>query len=179
MRPHLKKNLPDVDEEGFALIATMIILALLTVIGLAGINTTSFELKIAGNERQANQRFYTSDSGWKQSGPWLNAKATPPDFKNTTLKATDTAYDWSDQYYQIVRNYGDGDNGTLNDGFTDGTEDGSLTNVPYWYRVRYETDFQALEFGANYRDFQYEVISNANGEAEVKTKVRKVYRVGY
>jgi Tfp pilus assembly protein PilX len=167
------------NEAGFALITTLLILALLTFIGLMGINTTSFELKIAGNERQANQRFYTSDSGWKQSGPYLNALASPPDFKNTTLKSGDTAYDWSDEYYLIVRNYGNGNNATLNNAFPSGTEDGNLSEIPYWYRVRYENDFQALKFGANYRDFQYEVISNANGEAQVMTTVRKVYRVGY
>jgi len=168
-----------VNEEGFALIATLLVLALLTFIGLMSINSTSFDLKIAGNERQANQRFYTSDSGWKQSGPYLNALATPPDFKNLTLQTGDSAYDWNNNYYLIVRNYGDGNNGTLNDTFSSGTEDGALSNVPYWYRVRYENDYQALEFGANYRDFQYEVISNANGESEVVTKIRKVYRVGY
>lgn len=172
------------DEGGFALIATLLVLALLTFIGLMGINSTSFEVKIAGNERQANQRFYTSDSGWKQSGPYLNAMATPPNFKNTTLKTGDSSYDWAEAYYQIVRNYGDGNNGTLNDKFPANTEDGVLAGVPYWYRVRYENDFKALEFGANYRDFQYEVRSNANGEAEVVTKIRKFtgsgikYRLG-
>ena len=167
------------NEQGFALISTMLVLMILTFIGIAGTNTTTFELKIAFNERQANQRFYAADSGWKQSGPYLNTKATPPDPKNFTLDTGDTSHDWGKKYYQIVRNYGDGNDGTLNDDFPVADRDGSITNVPYWYRVRYENDNKALEFGANYRDFQYEVLCNAEGTTEVGIQTRKVYRVGY
>ena len=59
------------NEGGFALVAIILILAVLTAIGIAGTNTTIFELKIATNERKANQKFYTADSGWKQAGPFL------------------------------------------------------------------------------------------------------------
>lgn len=161
------------------MITTLMILALLTVIGAAAINTTSFELKIAGNERQANQRFYTADSCWKQSGPYLNALASPPDFVNTTFKAGDAAYDWTDMYYLIVRNYGDGADGILNDLFPDNTEDGSIAANTYWYRLVYENDFQAVGFGANFRDFQYDVRCTAEGSTQVGTNVRKVFQVGY
>ncbi len=167
------------NENGFALISTILILALLTFIGLAATNSTNFELKISGNERQAYQKFYTADSGWKQSGPFLNTMATPPKFLNLTFKGSDTSYDWTDEYYQIVRNFGEGPDSILNDNFSANSEDGAITNIPYWYRVRYHDDKQAVKFGANYRDFQYEVICIAEGTTEVVTSVNKVFRVGY
>ncbi|WP_022668518.1 pilus assembly PilX family protein [Desulfospira joergensenii] len=170
---------PVKNESGFALISTLLIMSLLTITGLAAINTTSFELKIAGNERRAHQRFYSADSGWKQAGPYLNAQATPPSFVNTTLKAGDSSYDWDDIYYNIVRNFGDGGDKTTNAAFSTGTEDGRISNIPYWYRLAYQNDFPAIGFGAGYRDFQYEVKCNSNGTSEVVTGVRKVYRVGY
>ncbi len=166
------------NEDGFALVSVLLILAILTVIGVAATNTANFELKIVGNERQANQRFYAADSGWKQSGPFLNAKAAPPIIVNLTI-ISGSSYDWTDEYYQIVRNYGDGADGTLNDTFSANSEDGSIINVPYWYKMRYEDDIQATEFGAGYRDFQYEVICWADGVTEVETKINKVFRVGY
>lgn len=171
--------LPQKNENGFALISTLLILVLLTFIGISGTSTTIFELKIAGNEREANQRFYTADSGWKQSGPFLNAMAAPPRTINLTLKTNDTSYDWTDEYYQIVRNYGDGTDGLLNDSFDVDARDGIITNVPYWYRVRYESDRQALQFGAGYRDFRYEVKCIAEDKTQVETSVTKVFRVGY
>lgn len=179
MTPLTVHSTPARDQKGFALITTLLILVLLTFIGLAGINNTSFEIKIAGNEKQANQRFYTADSGWKQAGPFLNTLAVAPDPKNLTLKTGDTSYVSTDQYYQIVRNYGDGGDGVLNSSFAPGTEDGRLTAIPYWYRVRFENAVQAIGFGKNYLDFHYEVLSNANGNAEVATKIKRTFNTGY
>ena len=167
------------NKKGFALISTLLVLAVLTVIGIAVTNSTTFELKIAGNEKVAAQRFYAADSGWKQSGPYLNAKATAPIIKNLTLKTGDTSYDWNNYYYKLIRNFGDGANGTLNEDFPDTDVDGAITNIPYWYRVIYQDDSQAIAFGDGYRDFQYQVDCNANNNAQVNTGVKKVYRVGY
>lgn len=169
-------------EEGFMLISVLLVLLILTAIGIAGTKTTSFELKIASNERQANQIFCATDSGWKQSGPTLNALASPPDIINQALRDGDTAFDWGDEYYQIVRNFGDGDDAMLNDDFGDNTEDGRITatntDIPYWYRIAYEDDIGAVGFGTGYRDFQYITRCKA-GKTEVDVQVNKVYQVGY
>ncbi len=167
------------NENGFALISVILILAILTFIGIAGTNTAVFELKIAGNERQAYQKFYVADSGWKQAGPFLNAMAAPPKFVNLTLNATFPSYDWTNQYFQIVRNFGEGTDGTLNDNFPANTEDGAIVAIPYWYRLLYQDDVQAIGFGTGYREFQYGVDCNAQGNTEVATRVKKVFRVGY
>ena len=181
MMKHLKQAFKQQkNENGFALISTILILGILTFIGVAATNTTVFELKIAGNEKQAKQRFYTADSGWKQSGPFLNAKPTAPKFVNIDLSISgDANYDWDDEYYQIIRNFGDGGDGTINDSFPINSEDGAITNIPYWYRLIYQQDSQAIAFGADYRDFQYGVECSADSKAEVIVRVKKVFRVGY
>jgi len=166
------------DDRGFALIITLLVLALLTVIGTAAINTTSFELKITGNERMARQRFIAADSGWKQAGPFLNALNSPPDLVNKTLKSGETSYDWDDDYYNTVRNFGNGTDGNTNADFA-GNPDGTLDTMPYWYQVVYDSDAPAQGFSSGYRRFQYKVTCNANGQAQVTTRVTKVFRVGY
>ncbi len=166
MQHDLRHN-PLTDEQGFALVVTLLILALLTVMGTAAINTTSFELKISGNERMARQRFIVADSGWKQAGPFLNGLNGPPD-----------AVNMSTNDYNTVRNFGNGGDGTTNDDFS-ANPDGTIGSMPYWYRVVYESDARAPGFSSGYRQFQYGVTSNANGEAQVSTQVQKVFKVGY
>ncbi len=167
------------NEDGFALVTTMIMMVILTLIGVSATNTTVFELMVAGNERLASQRFLTADSGWKQGGPFLNTRATPPMVINMTDTSGGGGRDWTDEYYQIVRNFGDGDDGTLNDDFSAGSEDGTIANIPYWYRMIYQGDDPAVMFGAGYRDFQYGIACNADNTAEVATRIKKVFRVGY
>jgi type IV pilus assembly protein PilX len=51
------------DQNGIALVVALIILLVLTFIGLAAISTTSYEARIAGNERVYNNAFYAGDGG--------------------------------------------------------------------------------------------------------------------
>jgi len=48
-------------EEGSALVISLVILALLTVIGIAVTNTTSIELQIAGNDKTYKENFYLAE----------------------------------------------------------------------------------------------------------------------
>jgi len=167
------------NQDGFALITAMIMMVVLTFLGMAATNTAIMELNIAGNERQASQRFYTADSGWKQGGSFLNNTATPPPRVNQTKKPADTTIDWGSEYYQIVRNFGDGADTELNDDFSANSQDGTIATVPYWYRVLYQKNTKAIQFGKKYRDFQYGINCSAAGTVEVETQVKKVFRVGY
>lgn len=175
------------NDDGFAIITTMLILSLLTFIGMSAMNNANFEIKIAGNEKQAYQRFFTADSGWKQSGPYLNTKALAPPSVNLTMKEGDTDIDWTEEYYMIIRNFSDGEDGLPYGGtpetpsatFDNNFIDGVIQNVNYWYRVLYDDDKQAEKFGSNYRDFTYEVLCQSEGDAQVTARVRKVFRVGY
>lgn len=51
------------DQKGIALVVALIILLVLTLIGFAAVSTTSYETRIAGNERVYNNAFYASDGG--------------------------------------------------------------------------------------------------------------------
>jgi len=51
------------DQKGIALVVALVILLVLTFIGLAAISTTSYEARIAGNERVYNNAFYVGDGG--------------------------------------------------------------------------------------------------------------------
>jgi len=48
-------------EEGSVLVISVVILALLTVIGIAATSTTSIELQIAGNEKTYKENFYQAE----------------------------------------------------------------------------------------------------------------------
>ena len=82
-------------------------------------------------------------------------------------------------YYQIVRNFGEGGDLTPNSDFPLGSEDGTISTLPYWYQVLYQDDTQAIGFGSDYREFQYGVTCSSQGNAQVQTRVQKVFRVGY
>ena len=51
------------NQNGIALVVALIMLLVLTFIGLAAISTTSYEARIAGNERVYNNAFYAGDGG--------------------------------------------------------------------------------------------------------------------
>jgi len=50
------------DERGFVLIASLMMLTVLMVIGIAATNTTTIELQISGNDKLAKQNFYGAEA---------------------------------------------------------------------------------------------------------------------
>lgn len=160
-------------EDGFALVLAMVMLVVLTLIGVAATNTTTLELNISGNERKAALNFDAVDSGWQQAVPYLNRKASSPDLINLSINSGAD---------QIVRNFGEGADGTLNTTLPAGTQDGvfpAMANLQYWYRVIYNNDFPASGSGTNYRDFRYTTECRTNENGQVATRLSKVYKVGY
>jgi len=51
------------NSQGVALIVSLLILLVLTLIGISAISTTTYETNIAGNERVYNNAFYMADAG--------------------------------------------------------------------------------------------------------------------
>jgi len=58
---HLK--LVSNDEDGFVLALSLVVMAVLVVIGAAAMQTAMFELDIAGNDARQRESFYRSDAG--------------------------------------------------------------------------------------------------------------------
>ena len=61
-------------ERGAALVIAILVLAILTVIGIALMLVTSTESRIAANEWSVNRAFYASDSGIR----WATVQLTDP-----------------------------------------------------------------------------------------------------
>jgi hypothetical protein len=51
------------EQSGVALIIALIMIVVLTLIGLASIYTSTFEIKLSGNKRGTTDAFYAADSG--------------------------------------------------------------------------------------------------------------------
>ena len=154
-------------QNGAAFLVAMLILMLLTFMGTFALMTTDIEIQIAANEKNYLKEFYVSDSAWKETLPWLNNRETPPHKVNESLGD------------DMVKNYGGGGDGVLNDTFPEGSEDGSLSGVPYWNRVEYVSDTIVPGSGKDYRRFHYLVTSNGGGHQEIEVTISKIYKVGY
>ena len=50
-------------EDGFVLITAMVVMIAVSLLGIAALNTTTFETMIAGNEKFAQEQFFLADSG--------------------------------------------------------------------------------------------------------------------
>lgn len=58
-----QKNRRRRDETGVALVLTLVILLILTIIGIASMNTSSFEERMAGNVQESTLAFEAAESG--------------------------------------------------------------------------------------------------------------------
>ena len=51
------------NEDGFVLVVALMVMAILSLVGIAGLNTSMFEVQIAGNDWNAKRTFYKADGG--------------------------------------------------------------------------------------------------------------------
>jgi hypothetical protein len=168
----VKKNLIIDNEQGSAVVYAVLMLAVLSILGISSTNTSTVEMKIVGNERIFQRDFYIADSAWQYGAYWLDAEPVVPSKINE-----DGSY--SPEQLKLVRNFGDGGLDVLNDTFGDGTEDGTMDSIPYWYNVQYHKYGIVPGSGINYRKFTYIVNSNANKKQQIEVRVSKIYKVGY
>jgi len=152
-------------ESGMAMLVAVCVLCVLTLVGYAATTSTTIDLNIAANERDFVKGFYVADRGWKQGVNWLDGLAVPPSKVNTTGNE--------------VRNFADGDTDVTNDTFPDGSKDGVLDGMFYWYNMTYEFDEVEPGSGKAYRQFAYSVRSVAEKSQEIEVRLTKVFKVGY
>jgi hypothetical protein len=164
------------NDRGTVIFVAIVFLALLTLVGVSSISTSTTEVRIASNSQYNQIEFYIADSGWKQGAMWLNSLAGPPAYKNSSGN--------------IVRNFGNGDSGVLNNDFPSGSEDSphvssandmSRYAIPYWFKVTHLPDETATVPGSgkNYQRLFYRIDSNANRSQDVEAIVSKVFKTGY
>ena len=154
-------------EEGFVLVAALLIMLILLLLGATSLSNTNIELKIAGNTREMVQDLYVAETSWQEGANWLVGYSKPPPEVNVGVETGN------------VRNFGNGAADVVNNTFPAGTQDGILGGIPYWYKVAYLEDHQTQGSGKEYRDFYYDIAGNADRAQEIETVVRKVYKTGY
>lgn len=84
-------RLPD-RQKGFVLIMALVFLALLTIIGVTAMNTTSLEEKMAGNMKDRNLAFQAAETALLAAERWYEVQTTKPVFPDTAngLYVTDS-----------------------------------------------------------------------------------------
>jgi len=99
------------DNNGSALVLTMLILAVLTIVGISSISTTSTELKIVYNEKVYQRNFYLAESASYEGAQRLEVETDPDE-----LIPSRTNLDWLNGGtvdYTIATNWVD--DGSVND----------------------------------------------------------------
>lgn len=167
------------DEKGSVLIVALVILVLITIMGLTVTRNADIDIQIAKNEREYVQEFYTADSAWREAIQWLDTRASAPAHVNRVLYISG---DTNNSEYYNVRNYGDGASDVTNITFPEGTQDGTLGSLDYWYKVASipQIDPKTVPgFSGNFLNFSYVISGVAEGAQRVDVTVTKVLKQGY
>lgn len=91
-------------EKGAVLVISIILLALLTFLGIAALNTTTTEIQVSGNDKVYKQAFYNADAGVSyavQRGLALFPAAAPGTLTNLASQPGGLTSDVVLQYMEI------------------------------------------------------------------------------
>ena len=73
-------------EDGYVLVVALLVMAILSLLGIAGMNTSIFEMQVAGNDWNAKRTFYKADGGISIGSEVLEQNfGCPLGFKNSPL----------------------------------------------------------------------------------------------
>ena len=180
----MKKFLrPLQNQTGSVIVLAMVMLALLTLIGISSINTSTTGGQMATAKQYNEIEFFMADSGWKQGALWLENQSGAPIWVNSTNV--------------FVKNYGHNTAADVStaDLKTITPDNNSLSyySVPYWYGIEHldSSDFVGGGVAAGnekgYERMFYEITSKANmlkestgvTSQEIKVRTSKLYKVGY
>lgn len=114
------------NEKGIALVLSLMVLAALTLIGIAAIMTSTLDMQIAGNERTIIQSQYAAEAGLAETIGRLNLPKT-----HTKYVGQQTDPTWAANVNNTYTNWVQGFNGTINS-----TDDKTMFN--YSVSVRYK-----------------------------------------
>lgn len=163
------------NQDGTIMVVALLILLLLTLQGIATINSSSVDVKIVGNEKRYFQDFYVADSGWREGLDWLDTKAFAPQLVNQSVISNS----------KVVRNYG-GVNISLIGNDEEklppaNDSDNSVHGIPYWYKIEEERVDKVAGSGPENLKFVYRVDSAAReqGRQRIEVFLTKIYKTGY
>ena len=151
MKPHCLTGQLKNDEQGFILVLTLLILALLAMLGAIASTSSITEMEVARNERRFNQTFLVADSGWQEASQRLDMLPLPPESDTTTKEVT----------------------------LADSTPN-TIGGIDYSYNTVELGNWAVAGHGKAYRQFKYRVTSTADDNRQgVQVVLYKVWKTGY
>ncbi len=64
------------EEKGAAMVISLMVLVILSLLGSAAIITTTTQVQIAANQKQSKIAFYAAESGWQRTAQWLDRQVS-------------------------------------------------------------------------------------------------------
>lgn len=145
------------NHQGFALVAALLLLAVVGIVTATVLQTTSTEIQISGNHRQAVQEFYAAEAGLAEARSRLRKSmgaedafiGSPGVWQDPSWTAyIVTSADWSPA---DDPDYSTGDINVFpvmgNAKNTIVQPNSVQTNLPYWLKLRHKTEFDAEQAG--------------------------------
>lgn len=86
----LNKSL--ISQKGFALVATLIFVVVLTTFGIAILSMTRNDIKLATLQEESTKAFYLADAGMERAINWLEKQDPPPSADNLPPENLDGTY---------------------------------------------------------------------------------------
>lgn len=63
------------EEKGAAMVISLMVLVILSLLGSGAIITTTTQVQIAANQKQSKIAFYAAESGWQRVAQWLDQQS--------------------------------------------------------------------------------------------------------
>jgi hypothetical protein len=153
------------NEKGSALVLSLLILVLLTLMGISATTTSTVEIQMAGGEKFYELAFYSAESGWQRALNWLD---------NQFPGVTDNRV-WDGADFIPVA-------GSLDQAATVGIPLAEDNNTQYRVKMEFVGTAPVAGYGTSFRRFNYRVnsvgIGPGNARSEVEVTAGKVFDMG-
>jgi hypothetical protein len=153
------------NEKGSALVLSLLILVLLTLMGISATTTSTVEIQMAGGEKFYELAFYSAESGWQRALNWLD---------NQFPGITDNRV-WDGADFIPVA-------GSLDQAATVGIPLAEDNNTQYRVKMEFVGTAPVAGYGTSFRRFNYRVnsvgIGPGNARSEVEVTAGKVFDMG-
>ena len=178
----------EVHSQGFALVAALLLVVVVGITATTVLQTTSTELKISGNQRQAVQDFYAAEAGLAEGQARLRKRAGAEHVWIVDRSQRENPF-WS-AYILTSSTW------SLNDDPKFSSHDTNLiplpgnpvntivqpnsvqSTIPYWVKLRHKTEYDAEQAGHHTRNSHY-----LDGDGQTlrhrSTNVGNIIQYGY
>lgn len=150
-------QIPDARNQGFALVAALLLVVVVGIVAATVLQTTSTEIKISGNQRQAVQDFYAAEAGLAEGQARLRNRVGAEQFFISDLGQSANPFwsayiltsstwlpkddrNFSSQYLNLIPLSGNPTNTAIQ-------SNSVQSALPYWVKLRHKTEYDAEQAG--------------------------------